>query len=117
MMLGVVASDGKKMPPFWFEKETPDGLQGVHQRAGEHREAVVGRQLPRGQLCVAAEQRPRPTPLKNWYKENLADFWPKHLWPASSPDLNPLDFSIWSVVEAAACPTPHPSVTALIQSL
>ncbi len=44
---------------------------------------------------------------------NLSDFWAKDIGPPSSPDLNPLDFSIWGVLEDKTCKTPHPSVEAL----
>ena len=32
--------------------------------------------------------------VQEWCKENMAGFWPKELWPPSSPDLNPMDFAI-----------------------
>lgn len=32
---------------------------------------------------------------QQWCEENLPDFIPTTEWPAASPDLNPLDFSIW----------------------
>jgi hypothetical protein len=44
-------------------------------------------------------------------------FWEKTMWPPSSPDLNPLDFSIWSRVESEACRTSHPNVAALMASV
>jgi hypothetical protein len=33
--------------------------------------------------------------VQRWSEDNLTDFIPKDEWPSSSPDLNPLDFSIW----------------------
>lgn len=33
--------------------------------------------------------------VQYWCEENLPDFISKDEWPPSSPDLNPLDFSIW----------------------
>jgi hypothetical protein len=33
---------------------------------------------------------------RQWCEDNLTDFIPKDEWRPSSPDLNPLDFSIWS---------------------
>ncbi|KAL4511889.1 hypothetical protein ABPG72_012734 [Tetrahymena utriculariae] len=33
---------------------------------------------------------------QNWCQENLPGFIPKDIWPANSPDLNPLDYSIWN---------------------
>jgi hypothetical protein len=52
-----------------------------------------------------------------WFGENNIPFWRKELWPPSSPDLNPLDFSVWSVVESKACATSHNSVKALKASI
>lgn len=34
-------------------------------------------------------------------------------WPANSPDLNPMDYSIWSILESKACTKPHASIEAL----
>ena len=31
---------------------------------------------------------------QRWLHDNLEDFWPKEMWPPSSPDLNPMDFSM-----------------------
>ncbi|QQP58353.1 Putative LOC100197221 [Caligus rogercresseyi] len=30
-------------------------------------------------------------------------FWAKDFWPPQSPDLNPLDYSVWWQVESKAC--------------
>ena len=38
-------------------------------------------------------------------------------WPPNSPNLNVLDYSIWSILEAEACSKPHQSVEALKKSL
>lgn len=40
-------------------------------------------------------------------------FWNKDMWPPSSPDLNSLDFAIWTRVETEACRVPHPNLDAL----
>ena len=37
-------------------------------------------------------------------------------WPPNSPDLNVMDYSIWSILEAEACSKPHQSVEALEKS-
>src|ERR1700752_795660 len=31
-------------------------------------------------------------------------------WPPNSPDLNPLDYAVWSILEEKACSKPHPNV-------
>ena len=40
---------------------------------------------------------------QNWLRENIPDFITKEEWPPSSPDLNPMDFSIWSILEKMLC--------------
>ena len=40
-------------------------------------------------------------------------FISKKVWPASSPDFNPLDFFIWSILETKACSSNHSTVQAL----
>ncbi len=47
--------------------------------------------------------------VQNWLKENI-NFWPKDVWPPSSPDLNPLDFSLWVYVQSKACDHQHPNI-------
>ncbi|WKY15959.1 hypothetical protein Q1695_000993 [Nippostrongylus brasiliensis] len=54
---------------------------------------------------------------KKWCKDNLHDFVSAEEWPPYSPDLNPMDYSIWSVLEAKACATPHRSLDCLKESL
>ncbi|KAI6646109.1 hypothetical protein LOD99_9460 [Oopsacas minuta] len=44
-------------------------------------------------------------------------FITKEEWPPSSPDLIPMDFSIWSILEKNACAKSHSSVEALKKSL
>ncbi|QQP54792.1 Uncharacterized protein FKW44_007738 [Caligus rogercresseyi] len=43
--------------------------------------------------------------------------WPKNMWPPQSPDLNPLDFSIWWHVESKACKIRHSNVNDLKTSV
>ena len=50
--------------------------------------------------------------VQQWLRDNV-DFWDKSMWPPQSPDLNPLDFSVWWHVESKACAARHPNVEAL----
>ena len=43
----------------------------------------------------------------NWGNQH---FWPKSFWPPSSPDCNPLDYSIWAQIQATACKNRHMSI-------
>uniref|UniRef100_A0A914CMQ3 Uncharacterized protein n=1 Tax=Acrobeloides nanus TaxID=290746 RepID=A0A914CMQ3_9BILA len=38
-------------------------------------------------------------------------------WPPSSPDLNSLDYAVWSILEEKACAKPHPTVESLKRAL
>ena len=37
--------------------------------------------------------------VQAWQAENIK-FWDKTMWPSSSPDLNPLDYSIWAFLQS-----------------
>ena len=47
----------------------------------------------------------------------LKSFWSKELWPPSFPDLNPMDFGIWSILERKACAMSHSNVGKLKKKL
>ena len=53
---------------------------------------------------------------QEWMQERF-DIIAKDEWPPSSPDLNPLDYSIWSILEREACAAPHKSIESLICAL
>ncbi len=36
---------------------------------------------------------------QNWCEDNLDMFWSKSFWPTSSPDLNPIDYLVWGILE------------------
>ncbi|KAI6652482.1 MhmaT1 transposase [Oopsacas minuta] len=40
---------------------------------------------------------------QEWLGVNIPHFITKVEWPPSSPDPNPLDFSLWSILESRAC--------------
>ncbi|QQP55586.1 Uncharacterized protein FKW44_008826, partial [Caligus rogercresseyi] len=42
---------------------------------------------------------------------NMDHFWPKDMWPSSSPDL--FDFAVWGKLERKTNRTPHPNVDAI----
>ena len=54
---------------------------------------------------------------QKWCQDHFPGFWSKEVWPPSSPDLNPMDFCVWSLLEADACASSHVSVGALKSSL
>uniref|UniRef100_W6NE86 Transposase n=1 Tax=Haemonchus contortus TaxID=6289 RepID=W6NE86_HAECO len=48
--------------------------------------------------------------VQAWCKSELLEFISTDEWPASSPDLNPLEYNLWSYLESKACATPHPNL-------
>lgn len=51
--------------------------------------------------------------VQKWLESEIPDFISSDEWPAASPDLNPLDYDIWSKLELDACSTPHKSLDSL----
>ena len=119
MMLGVVASDGKKMPPIWFDGNTRVGQKEYLEVMRDKVKPWVDANYPDGDCVWQQDGAPCHTANKvqDWCRQNLPGFWDKSLWPPSSPDLNPLDYGVWSVVEARACATPHRNVAELRASV
>ena len=54
---------------------------------------------------------------QSWCRENFSSFWDKEMWPTSSPDLNPVDFNICSMLEKDLCRSEKRSVEHLKKSL
>lgn len=59
----------------------------------------------------------RAKATQEWCKTHFPHLITAGEWPPYSPDLNPLDYSIWSILEAKACCKPHTSIEALKTSL
>lgn len=115
MMLGIMASDGKRMPPYWLRigaKEYQDVLKEMVL-------PWVESNYPERNYVFQQDSAPghKARTTQQWLKENFYNFWRHELWPPSSPDLNPLDYGIWGYIESRACAIPHPSVDALKASV
>lgn len=52
-----------------------------------------------------------------WLHHNVPRFITSQQWPPYSPDLNPLDYSIWSILESKVCATKHTTVESLKRHL
>ena len=51
--------------------------------------------------------------FKRWLSEHYPDFITREEWPPNSSDLNPLDYTVWSILEEKACAKPHKDVESL----
>lgn len=54
---------------------------------------------------------------QRWLEANLPGFIRSEDWPSSSPDLNPLDYSLWTELELRACRKSHPNLDSLKRAL
>lgn len=54
---------------------------------------------------------------QRWLEDNLPRFIKAEEWPSGSPDLNPLDYSLWQKLEALACSKPHRNIEMLKKSI
>ncbi|VDL78127.1 unnamed protein product [Nippostrongylus brasiliensis] len=55
--------------------------------------------------------------VQKWCRSNLTDFVAAKDWPPNSPDLIPLDYSNWVVLEKKVCSTRHSSLDSLKAAL
>ena len=55
----------------------------------------------------------RAKKTQEWLSANVPQFISKEEWPPSSPELNPLDFSIWSILESKVSANSHQNVKSL----
>ena len=54
---------------------------------------------------------------QQWFRDKKIEFISKEEWPPSSPDLNPMDYSVWSILEEKACAKSHLNNDSLKASL
>ena len=116
MVFGVVSSEGHIMPPHIFEV----GLKVNTKMYLDVLKSVV---IP---LCnQVASDRPwvlqqdstpahKSKETQAWLQKECYDFVPFSHWPSSSPDLNPLDYIVWSYVENITNRTSHNTKASLI---
>ena len=119
MVFGVISSDGHVMPPHIFEM----GLMVDTEIYLQVMETVV---LP--WIKQVAHNRPwvwqqdsAPCHVSKrslaWLEEHCYDFITKNKWPPSSPDLNPMDYFFWGVLENQINQCPHTTKASLIASV
>ena len=119
MVFGVLLSEGHIMPPHIFEvglkvntKVYLDELKSVvipwcNQVAG-------GRPWVWQQDSAPAHKSKE---TQAWLQKECYDFLPFSHWPPSSPDLNPLDYFVWSYVENITNMTSHNTKASLIAAI
>ncbi len=51
--------------------------------------------------------------MQKWLQEYVPDFIEVDDWPSSGPDLDPLNYKLWSVLEERACAWRHQNFDSL----
>lgn len=59
----------------------------------------------------------RANKTQEWCGAHFPNYITSAEWPPYSPDLNPMDYSIWSILEARVCAKPHMNLETLRQKL
>lgn len=119
MMFGLVASDGQKMPPVYIPSGVKVNTETYIEILNSKVKPWINLHYPDGNYVFQQDGAPPHTSKKTqaWLKDHLVAFFPKDMWPPQSPDLNPLDYSVWATVEKDACSKSHPSISALKKSI
>ena len=102
MVWGAVSSGGK-FPLVFVES-------GVKVNAAYYREEILEgclkaeahRVFGQGQWTFQQDSAPahKAKVVQEWCQAEIPDFITSSQWPPSSPDLNPLDYAIWGILEA-----------------
>ena len=108
MVFGEVSSEGHIMPPHIFEV----GLKSVV--IPRCNQVADGRPWVGQQDSALAHKSKEP---QAWHQKECYDFVPFSHRPPSSPDLNPLDYFIWSYVKNITNMTSHNTKANLIAAI
>ena len=101
--------------------------QGANINSINYRELVLERVLNNvgqerfelGSFIFQQDGAPAHTSkaTQSWIQTKIQGFISKEKWPSYSPDLNPMDYSVWSILQANACFDSHRNINALKQKL
>ena len=119
MFFGVVSSEGHIMPPHIFEVglkvNTKVYLDVLKRVVIPWCNQVAGGRPWVWQQDSAPAHKSKVT--QAWLQKECYDFVPFSHWPPSSPDLNPLDYFVWSYVENITNMTSYNTKASLITAI
>lgn len=114
-VLMVISSEGHVMPPFFFEKGQAVNTEVYLNVLKDHVKPWIIKIVGNRPYVFQQDGAPAHTSrrVQDWMANNFDMFWSKDLWPPSSPDLNPLDYYLWSVLERESNKYSHNTIEAL----
>ena len=112
MDFGAVSSEGHIMPPHIFEVNSKVYLDVLKSVVIPWCNQMAGGRPWMWQQDSAPTHKFKET--QAWLQKECYDFVPVSHWPPSSPDLNPLDYFVWSYVENITNITFHNTKASLI---
>lgn len=119
MVLGVVSSEGDVMLPHIFDKgsklNSEAYIEVLKNVVKPWMDEVAGGRPYVFQQDSAPCHASKKT--QAWLFENVYHHWSPDLWPPNSPDLNPLDYFVWGVLERKINSTYHPDLNSLKASI
>ena len=115
MVLGILASDGQRMPPMFFGQNKKCNANVYYKILWYKVLPWLRSTYPGGNYVFQQDGAPAHTATKvqNFLHTSFTEFWPSNFWPPSSPDLNPLDYFWWSITERKVNAMPHPNLDSL----
>jgi hypothetical protein len=119
MVLGVIGSDGQKCPIVFVSAGETRQRRRLSGPFAEACRLLDQRTYPDGNYVFPQDSAPAYTArtTQEFLRETMAEFWTPADWPPYSSDLNPLDFSVWSVLQEKVLAMTHTSLVALRQSI
>ena len=119
MVFGIVSSEGHIMPPHIFKVglkvNTKMYLDVLKSVVIPWCNQVAGGRPWMGQQDLVPAHKSKET--QAWLQKECYDFVPFSHWNPSSPDLNPLDYFVWSYVENITNMTSHKTNASLITAI
>ena len=115
MMLGVVASDGKKMKPFWFEKGLKINTTVYLNVLKTVVKPWLDENYPEGNYVWQRipHRRTSPRLCRSGARRTWRPFGRGPCGPPRRRILSPLDYGVWGYVKKKACSRRHPNVASL----
>lgn len=111
---------GQKNPDFWVPRGQNQQSLLHMWKSPRHLESSFYGLLLRsknGFLILHFVPTQKDLEIHTWCRTHLPRFISSQEWPPYSPDLNPMDYSIWAILEVRACATPHKNLESLMQAL